>query len=551
MEALKPEKPMNHLKRALLYIAVFQTLLVAGGSACSESIIDEKPVSPGDRVYFYNMSGMGLDRITRENGACTTGDMLVIESDGHFGLIDSGHRFDDTIVDKDGSAYSVPNVDKDGNEWGLTSQIENKNGEDAAAFCCERLGISHFDFIIATHGHSDHIGGMPYFAEYASRSSRPLVDDHTAYIYKAYRHINTVEDDLGVVDDNGEDSQPWHNQAFVYNAVSAMARRGVKAVDISMGLSTSDRCSYHDYQSVLEAMRAAGLGNVRYDQGIQDDVFDDTLSFDFGAMRIHLYNLYSVDGALSENVNSIAAVIDVKGKTFFSAGDLDCEYQTEQRIARHIHDNHGTIDVMKANHHGYNGANSKELLDRLQPEYVLITRGPVEKNERWTGSMAWYYCSHMADFNRGIYEVGRSDRGIMVDFGGEDPQFYNMTCTEDRVFFDPDCSLLRNRFDYEDGWYVWADEVLSSSSRSFYYITDNQLVTGWIKEGDYWYYLDEETGRMATGWNKLIWNNEEYMFYFSTESTEAFPEGAMFTGNQTIDGKQFLFDSSGCLIGES
>ena len=295
-------------------------------------------------------------------------------------------------------------------------------------------------------------------------------------------------------------------------------------------------------------MQTDGLRNVEYNQGIQDDVFDDTLSFDFGSMHIRLYNLFSVDDALSENVNSIVMVIDVNGRTFFTAGDLDCEYKTEQQIAHHIHNDYGTIDVMKANHHGYYGSNSKDFLDLLQPAYIVITRGAIGKNERWSGSMPWYYCSHIASYNRAIYEVGLSGRGIMVDFGGSDPRFYNISSMDNDVYYDPDSSLLINHFDYEDGWYGWPDEILSSNSRAFYYIRNNQLITGWLKDGKYWYYLDEETGRMVTGWNELIWNNEESKYYFSTETTENYPEGAMITGYQTIDGKQFHFDSSGRLI---
>ena len=59
--------------------------------------------------------------------------------------------------------------------------------------------------------------------------------------------------------------------------------------------------------------------------------------------------------------------------------------------------------------------------------------------------------------------------------------------------------------------------------------------TGWLKKGDYWYYLDS-SGAMRTGWLQL----GSAKFYLDED-------GAMVTGRVEIDGDSFFFDNNGYL----
>ncbi len=81
--------------------------------------------------------------------------------------------------------------------------------------------------------------------------------------------------------------------------------------------------------------------------------------------------------------------------------------------------------------------------------------------------------------------------------------------------------------------------------------------TGWVKDGDIWYYFDSE-GVMKTGWQKLSgtwyyfdgsgkmqvgWLKLGEIWYYFTDS------GAMVTGNYVIDRKMHSFDTSGKWLG--
>ena len=60
-----------------------------------------------DRLYYFNMD---------MNGG-TQGSLMLVESNGSWGLVDTGHRYADTIQDADGRLISVPQ------SLGLSSQI--------------------------------------------------------------------------------------------------------------------------------------------------------------------------------------------------------------------------------------------------------------------------------------------------------------------------------------------------------------------------------------------------------------------------------------------
>lgn len=76
-----------------------------------------------------------------------------------------------------------------------------------------------------------------------------------------------------------------------------------------------------------------------------------------------------------ENIFSIGFIMSYGKFNYFSGGDLQYNDRTEypwKDIEAPVAKVVGSVDVMKANHHGTANCNSKELLDKLTPQVVLV-----------------------------------------------------------------------------------------------------------------------------------------------------------------------------------
>ena len=72
----------------------------------------------------------------------------------------------------------------------------------------------------------------------------------------------------------------------------------------------------------------------------------------------------------------------------------------------------------------------------------------------------------------------------------------------------------------------------------YYYIQSNNVnLTGWIKQGNNWYYLDDSTGEMITGWKQ-----KDGHYYYLDNVT-----GKMKTGWICDGGKWYYFGGNGAM----
>ena len=136
-----------------------------------------------------------------------------------------------------------------------------------------------------------------------------------------------------------------------------------------------------------------------------------------------------------------------------------------------------------------------------------------------------------------------------------------------------------NGHDYQFGpsGYMATGFLKRMSGEWVYADSDGALVSGWVKDGGQWYYLDPASHVMATGWvadrgswyyltgsgaMAIGWVNDGGTWYFLNASGKMAtgwvkdrgtwyylaPSGAMLTGTHVINGRTYVFDDSGAWV---
>ena len=515
-----------------------------------------------DKIYFFN---------TKDS------DFILIASNGHYGLVDVSNRYSNTITDSDNTQYDI-SVDA------LSSQAYFSNGKDVAKYMVNALGVDHLDFVIGTHAHSDHIGGMEEICQQKLSNDSYLVDSRTRYFYKTYYHMRSPNYDLDENENKISVSGAWHNQAFAYTAKKAMQDRGAKLINISNGakITENNQTIFPDISNIQGD--DSHLSNATYNANSLNNYYDDYIEFHFGNYNIRLYNLFTSDSKNDENINSILTLITKGNSSILLTGDINIQDNTEVLLAQEIYNYVGHIDLYKMAHHTNIGSNSKELLDILQPKYCVGTRKSVKNNEVERGYfLTRYYATR--NYNTTFYETCLSDKAIVVTVEDNSLSFNDLYDTSNNAdnpnTYNPNLRALNSRaLDIQNddfvGWNRWSSYGYSN----WMYLekdSNNQysVKTEWFKKGDYWYFadangllqhgwksingnwyyfaytnevLETETqyypeGAMVKGWKVLKWNNQNYWFYLTQsdsdvkiEGTETYyPEGAMITGWQQMN----------------
>ena len=449
-------------------------------------------------------------------------DAILIESNGHYGLVDASNPDRQHILDVNS------NIRTGGAEAECGDQCENDNTNVTAVVKYLRsIGINHLDFVLTTHNHSDHVGGMPTIAE------QGFVDGNTTYFYRDCRKNS---EDLANKGDLASGAYyGWQNFQYCKNAENSMQSRGAKMYNFD--------------------------NNARLDQ------------FDFYGSKINLYNIYSPTGDVKhaqdkENRNSIVVkVTDEKGKKTLLTSDI-LEEEEKQLLGI------GPVDVLKVSHHGVNESNSHAFLQAMNPKEAVMTNyencyGRADCNFDALNFLKSKGVKLNITNDNGSVVVSSDSNGISANHinSGSDLPASNNTSgwieKEGKWYYysngsplkgwqELDWSKGRNWFYFDqdgvmlkgtrtpDGYYVDQDGVWDGQPASSKNNNSSSKVGGtfdkWAKVGDTWYYYDDKQNKV-TGWQEI---NGTYYFFDE--------DGRLKTGWLVRDHKYYYYDENGNLL---
>lgn len=424
-------------------------------------------------------------------------DATLIESNGHFGLVDASYSSDSTRPESE-MAYN-----------------SDYNGKTVKNYLAKVMGNKKLDFMIMSHAHSDHIGGVPDIVNF--------VNSNTVVFFKEYKYIDHEEKDLG-----------WNNQYYYDLAIKKFKEKKAILCETSVGKNTNVFNKIKENNSEIK--------NIEFSKGTYaktETIVDDRISFNFENYKISLYSLYHLYDVY-DNPNTLITYITKGTQKILLEGDVDVHKSTisgDENIGVEcqVADVIGDISLMKAGHHGLRGSNSMYALSKLKPEYVVIPT-------KWSGTVNEEFrmaAGYLKDQGKKAYATGNSSGAIVANI-------YKDSITIDD--YKSDYTRVGSAISIEDkipeGWCSMYSKLFGTVNLLYGYVDENgSLVKGWKKitgeKGTFWYYFNED-GVMQKSWVKT----KGHTYYLNPTETDKLPIGAMITGWKSVGGKWFYFCKS-------
>ena len=508
-------------------------------------------------------------------------DAIVLESNGRFGIVDSGEDSDYP----DGSDPRYP----------LRPGIVKGSGvEDAVVAYLKNLGVNsgNLEFYLGTHPHSDHIGS----ADEIIREFRPQ------RVYLAEYQDSFISDEARL----------WDNQYVYDRAIAAAKETGAILIqNLDPNAPVEPAPNPVEAQSDLTAVGDAPQADVLDAEGVmerfgvdptdQDDPYNSELLpeegiavtrsvdpnlihehapdpsttgspfFTLGDMNIEIVNYgddYKFNPVPDANYFSWGVKVKAGGSTAFLAGDINNYDGDEDRLSGMI----GHVDLLKLAHHGLSGSNTPSYLTALSPTYAVQTGNSSNLPEYATKTLdrlgvryftapeasANGYGAVVATFARdglhlnvmkdaATYHAFNHDPRLVLYYQGLKQAYQGWKKLGGSWYwFANSAAATQNSWIKQGGTWYWLTDSgamatgwAKAADGKWYYFEGSGAMRsgGWMKQGSSWYYLSG-SGAMQTGWL----SKGGSWYWLDPDS------GAMATGwERASDGKWYYFEGSGAM----
>ena len=468
------------------------------------------------------------------------GDAILLESNGHYGMVDSGEDWD------------YPNSEEYPLREGVTIGI---GVEQQVIHYLEQLGVEKLDFYIATHAHSDHIGNGDEILKHFPTERLYISEYSDDYLFDA--HMTDPSDPYYI--ENYEGGHLWDNK-YVYDCLINAAKE--TGTQIITNLDYPENEQYRTFYMGDMKIEIMNYERERDDAGNVIPVYDDNCNclvtkvtaFDKVALLTSdidpwVRNADSC-GDTAKIAQQLIEQLWIEGEeTVIQEPQVSGSYEEEtyenpdgvvfstpEEVWEEVRKNVAVVDENKVNtektisldllklaHHGLDYNNTTYFLTSLNPKNVVITGLASQFNARKKDCMP----------NAEVFATATDSAAVVAEFT-------NGGIVTDYVKITPEWMEI-------DGKNYYFDENGRTFTDSGNHIIDGieycfdekgavDVANRWILTDGVWKYWTD--GGYAS--NEWIESNGN-IYYCDVQ-------GRMLTGWQWIDGKCYYFNPSGVLL---
>ena len=464
-------------KKLILLIFVLFAIPISQLQIVQANIIS---TASGNRIHFINTKG------------ATGSDAIILESNGHYALIDMGEDYD--FPDGSNSRYPA--------RFGISTN----NGyvlEDRLFRHMKYLGVKKLDFILGTHVHSDHIGAAD---EVLKRYP----------VGKLYLKKYTDE----------RITSKWRLWDNLFNYDNALKTAREKGVTVVQDIKAEDsRFKLGDMDIQLYNYK-----NEYGPDGKLKKVYDD-------------------------NSNSLVAVVTVAGKRIYLGGDLDNAEGAEDKLGpvigkvdmmkwNHHYDAKISntlpfLDSLAPStvvHTSSSDANLASTRDYLKKKNIQVVHASSQTQDATVFNIS----------NTGFTNVSDSFPNIptVTEKWYKEDGYWKYRLSDNQMAIgwhrldDGDYYFFNGKGQMQASKWLHLVDVKDKVEGNWYYLNSNGKMQyeGWFKQGGSWYYISSTGARLYNELAEI--GGQKYLFD---------KDGKILTGLQVFNGKKMFFASNGSL----